>query len=159
MRRETAAFDWITHHADLRPAAVALIDDGRDLTISYADLDDRSRRLAAWLASNGVTAGNRVAFLAGNTTDVFEALFACAKLRAILVPLNWRLAVPELQFIVDDCRPAVLIHEDAYAEVAGVLDIPLKLQLGSDYEAAKAASDPATRPGARAAPGVGDRDG
>ncbi|MDX2342545.1 MAG: AMP-binding protein, partial [Acidimicrobiia bacterium] len=142
MTRSIPAFDWIAHHADLSPDKTALIDEGRDLTLSYADLDDQSRRLAAWLARNGVGAGDRVAFLAGNTTDVFEALFACAKLGAILVPLNWRLAVPELQFIVDDCRPQVLIFQEPFAEQAAALDVPVTLQLGDDYAGAKAASSP-----------------
>ncbi|MDJ0959381.1 MAG: long-chain fatty acid--CoA ligase [Acidimicrobiia bacterium] len=142
--RPVPAFDWIGHHADLSPDAVALVDDGRDLTLTYADLEEQSRRLAAWMAANGVGAGDRVAILAGNTTDVFEALFACAKLTAILVPLNWRLAVPELEFIVDDCRPHVLIYEDTYAEASAVLNAPVKLQLGDDYAAAKAGAHPAT---------------
>ncbi len=142
--RPVPAFDWIGHHADLSPDAVALVDDGRDLTLTYADLEEQSRRLAAWMAANGVGAGDRVAILAGNTTDVFEALFACAKLTAILVPLNWRLAVPELEFIVDDCRPHVLIYEDTYAEASAVLNAPVKLQLGDDYAAAKAGANAAT---------------
>ena len=136
------AFDWIGHHADLSPDRVALIDDARNLTLTYAELEDRSRRLAAWLAEQGVAHGDRVAFLAGNTTDIFEALFACAKLTAILVPLNWRLATPELQFIVDDCRPRVLIYEDDYAEPVEHLEVPVKLRLGDDFEAAKAQADP-----------------
>ena len=140
--RPVPAFDWIGHHAGLRPDATALIDDGRDLVLSYADLEDRSRRLAAWLAAGGVGTGDRVAFLAGNTTDVFEALFACAKLTAVLVPLNWRLAVPELQFIIGDCRPRVLIYEDGFAAAAAELDVPVKLRLGDEYEEAMAASDP-----------------
>ena len=98
MTRPVQAFDWIAHHADLTPDSVALVDDGRDLALTYRDLEDRVRRLAAWLRDNGIGAGDRVAFLSENTTDTFEALFACAKLTAILVPLNWRLALPELEF-------------------------------------------------------------
>jgi fatty-acyl-CoA synthase len=130
------AYDWIGHHADLSPSRIALIDDGRDLSLTYGELDDRSRRLADWLASQGVQRGDRVAFLAGNTTDIFEALFACAKLTAILVPLNWRLATPELQFIIDDSRPRVLIYEDDFAESVEHLDVPVKLRLGIDAAAA-----------------------
>lgn len=144
MARPVPAFDWIGHHADLSPDKVALVDDGRHLTLTYAQLEDQTRRLAAWLAASGVGEGDRVAFLAGNTTDAFEALFACAKLSAILVPLNWRLAVPELQFIVDDCRPKVLIYENDYADVATELNTEVKLSLGDEYEAAKAANDPGT---------------
>jgi fatty-acyl-CoA synthase len=141
------AYDWIGHHADLHPGKVALIDDGRDLTLTYGHLEEQVRRLAAWLSANGVSNGDRVAMLAGNTTDMFEALFACAKLSAILVPLNWRLAVPELHFIINDCRPKLLIYEDTYTNAVAQLDVPVKLQLGSDYEQAKAAFDPsAVRP-------------
>ena len=111
--------------------------------LTYAQLEDQSRRLAAWLEANGVAAGERVAFLAGNTTDTFEALFACAKLTAILVPLNWRLAVPELQFIVNDCRPQVLMYSDEFAAAAAELDTPVKLRLGDDYTAAKVSANPA----------------
>jgi fatty-acyl-CoA synthase len=136
------AFDWIGHHADLSPGRVALIDDGRDLTLTYGELEDRSRRLAAWLASSGVETGDRVAFLAGNTTDIFEALFACAKVNAILVPLNWRLATPELQFIINDCRPGVLMYEDDFAESVEQLNVPIKLGLGEEFEAVKAGADP-----------------
>jgi len=136
------AFDWIGHHADLSPDRIALIDDGRELTITYGELEDRVRRLAAWMAANGVRAGDRVAILAGNTTDVFELLFACAKLSAILVPLNWRLAVPELEFVVGDCRPRVLVYEDTHETAAHALETPVKLRVGDDFESAKAAANP-----------------
>ena len=96
------AYDWIGYQADVRPESVALIDDFTDRTFTYAQLDERVRRMAVWLAGQGVGRGDRVAFLAANTTDIYEVLFACAHLKAILVPLNWRLAVPELQFIIID---------------------------------------------------------
>ena len=71
--KSVPAYDWIGHHADLSPGRLALVDDGRDLKITYGELEDRSRRLAAWLVGQGVGEGDRVAFLAGNTTDIFEA--------------------------------------------------------------------------------------
>lgn len=144
--RPVPAYDWTAFHAGISPDRVALIDDGRDLTITYGELEDRVRRAAAWLMAQGVERGDRVAFLAGNTTDVFEALFACAKLGAILVPLNWRLAAPELEFIVGDCSPKVLLYEEDFAEAASILAVPVKLQLGDTYEAAKAGPDPGDVP-------------
>jgi fatty-acyl-CoA synthase len=140
------AFDWIEQHADIRPSKVALIDDWRDLTITYGELGDRVRRLAAWLVAEGLGRGDRVAFLAENTTDIFEALFACERVGAILVPLNWRLAVPELSFIVADCTPHVLIHGAQFTEAAAALDAPVKLALGAPFEEARAASDPNAAP-------------
>ncbi len=140
------AFDWIAHHGDARPDKVALIDDARALTLTYAELDDRVARLAAWLASRGVGKGDRVAFLSENTTDVFETLFACHRLGAILVPLNWRLALPELEFIVADCEPRVLIHEDQFSETASALRSEVVLSLGDNFEQAKADADPSAVP-------------
>ncbi len=144
--RPVPSYDWTAYHADLAPDRIALIDDGRGVTLTYRDLEDQVRRLAAWLVAHGVSRGDRVAFLAGNTTDIFEALFACAKVGAILVPLNWRLAPPELAFIVDDSAPQVLIYEGEYEATVTTLNVAHALRLGEDYEAAKAASDPATAP-------------
>lgn len=144
--RPVPAFDWIEQHADIRPGKVALIDDGRDLEITYGEFGERVRRVAVWLARNGVGRGDRVAFLSENTTDVFEVLFACAKLGAILVPLNWRLAVPELEFIVDDCTPRVLIHESQFVDAAAAVSVPLRLSLGEEFEQARASVDPADAP-------------
>lgn len=146
MNSTVPSYDWTAYHADLSPGKLALVDEWRDLEVTYAELEDRVRRLAVWLSENDVRDGERVAFLSQNTTDIFEALFACAKLGAILVPLNWRLAVPELQFIVADCRPRVLIYEMESADAAADLAAPVKLALGDDFEAAKASSDPASAP-------------
>ena len=49
---------------------------------------------------------------------MIELLFAAAKIEAVLVPLNWRLALPELATILDDARPRVLVAGETYAEVA-----------------------------------------
>ncbi len=140
------AFDWVEKHADTRPGKVALIDDGRDLTITYGELGDRVRRLASWYGSVGVERGDRVAFLSENTTDIFEALFACARAGAILVPLNWRLAVPELEFIITDSTPRLLIYEEQFSAAAEQLEAPMKLSLGEEFESAKRGADPSNAP-------------
>ena len=140
------AFDWIGYHADVRPGATALIDDHTNRTFTYRRLDVRVRGMAVWLAHKGVGEGDRVAFLSANTTDIFDVLFACAHLGAILVPLNWRLAVPELQFIVDDSEPKVLIYEDQFADAATQLNVAEGLMLGEPYEEALGAHDPAAAP-------------
>ncbi len=144
--RPVRAFDWVDTHARTRPDKVALIDEWRDLSITFGELGDRVKRLAAWYQSVGVQRGDRVAFLSENTTDIFEALFACARSGAVLVPLNWRLAVPELQFIIDDCAPTILIYEGQFEGAVAELSVGVKLRLGDDYEDAKETSDPSTAP-------------
>ena len=55
-----------------------------------------------------------------NDTDVFELQFACRRLGAIFLPLNWRLAVPELEFICNDAAPVVLIHGEEFADASAM---------------------------------------
>ncbi len=116
------SFDWIAHHATNRPNARAMLDLATDRSFTYAEMNERTSRLAAALASEfGVGHGDRVAVLANNNTNTFEVQFACWKLGAIFVPLNWRLTIPELEFIVGDCSPLVMVHDDEFAEPAAIL--------------------------------------
>lgn len=62
--------------------------------------------------------GDRLAYLGLNHPVAVALLFACARIGAMLVPLNWRLAVPELAQIIADCRPRVLIHQQPFAQSA-----------------------------------------
>lgn len=88
-------------------------------TYDYAAMDHRVEQLSSALFCDlGVRPGDRVAVLAQNTTEIFEVQFACARLGAIFVPLNWRLTVPELDFIVGDCTPKVVVHDAGFADVA-----------------------------------------
>ena len=115
----TPSYDWIAHHGRGRPDKVAMTDVRTGRSYTYAAMDNRVERLCAVLHRDfGVSAGDRVAVLAQNTTETFEVQFACWRLGAVFVPLNWRLAVPELDFIVGDCAPKVLIHEAGFADVA-----------------------------------------
>jgi fatty-acyl-CoA synthase len=115
------AYDWIAHHARNTGTALATVDLGEQRRLSYAQLHERVGRLAAWLHSQGVGKGDRAAILAQNCTDFFELQFACGRLGAIFVPLNWRLTVPELRFIVGDAAPRVLIHDPEFGDTATAL--------------------------------------
>lgn len=94
-------------HASQRPHAPALTFEGR--TLSFAELDASSSRAAQALSREGVRAGDRVALLTRNCAEFFELVFACGKLGAIVVGLNWRLAAVEIEAIVADARPGVAI--------------------------------------------------
>lgn len=102
--------DLLARRADLDGDRVALVDTGSGARRTYGEVDERASRCAAFLRDEwGIRAGDRVALLAQNTIDLFELLFGCARLGALLVPLNWRLATEELAAIVDDCRPSGLV--------------------------------------------------
>ena len=99
--------DVVREHASSRPDVVAIRCGPRALT--YAELDDRSSRLAQALLSAGVRAGDRVAHLDRTAPEVVELLFATSKIGAVTVPLNWRLAPAELETIVADAGCTVMI--------------------------------------------------
>ena len=115
-------YDWIAHHAARRPEAVAAVDLPGGRSLSYRAFERRIARLACYLRGVcGVGPGARVAVLAQNGTDLFEVQFACFRLGALFVPLNWRLVLPELDAIVADCTPAVLVHDAEFEETAQAL--------------------------------------
>ena len=116
------SYDWIAHHARVRPGKAAMRDAATGRTETYAEMDARVDRLCAVLHGDlGVGAGDRVAVHAQNDLRIFEVQFACWRLGAVFVPLNWRLAPPELAFVVGDCTPTVLVHEAGFADVAVLL--------------------------------------
>ncbi|MFM6985694.1 MAG: class I adenylate-forming enzyme family protein [Hydrogenophaga sp.] len=81
----------------------------------------RVRGCAAALALHGVQAGDRVAWLGLNHPGTLVLLFALARLRAVLVPLNHRLAAAEWQAVLADCKPCLLVHDVPLAEAARAL--------------------------------------
>ena len=107
---------WIERHARFAPEAVAIRFEGED--IAYAELARRIRCAAAVLADRGVGRGDAVAWLGMNHPAVLVLLFACARLGAMLAPLNWRLAPPEHARVLRDCPPRVLFVEPAFADHA-----------------------------------------
>lgn len=93
-------------HAAERPQAVALSFEGRLTT--YDALETHSNRVAAALAAAGIEPGRRVIYLGRNSDLYFELLLGAAKAGAVITPVNWRLAPPEIAFIVEDCRAQAL---------------------------------------------------
>jgi fatty-acyl-CoA synthase len=151
-------FDWIRRHAERTPDKLALVDAHSGRQLSYAQLNGRASRLASFLVDTlGLRAGDRVSILAQNCAEYFEVLFACGKTGVILNTLNWRLAVPELAYILNDCTPRALIYEPAFAAVVDALRPSIGVEhlivLGDAatldawrYEDALAAGDPAGAP-------------
>jgi len=115
-------FDWLKRHAERTPAKLALVDlaSGREFT--YAQFNERANRFASFLVGTlGLHKGDRVSILAKNSTDYYEVVMACGKAGIILNTLNWRLAAPELEYILTDCAPRALIYEPEFAAVVNTL--------------------------------------
>lgn len=114
-------FDILARRADLSPDRMAMEDLTHGDRVNYLELSHRAGRSAALLASLGMTHGDRLALLCRNRIEFFELLFACARLGAILVPLNWRMPAHELAPLLADCGAQWLIYGNEDAEVAAKL--------------------------------------
>jgi fatty-acyl-CoA synthase len=130
---------WLEHHADFAPDRVVLHAEDGDH--SWAMLRREVGRLAGALAGLGIGAGDRVAHLGYNSPLFLMLLFACARLGAILVPLNWRLAAPEHGAILANAEPKLLLHDAAFAEHAARLGASRALAIESELAALIAAAD------------------
>ncbi|MBE2225305.1 MAG: long-chain fatty acid--CoA ligase, partial [Anaerolineae bacterium] len=154
-------FDWIKRHAERTPNKLALVDAATGQQWTYAEFNGRSNRLASFFKDElGIKQGDRVSILAQNSADYFVVLFACSKIGAILNTLNWRLAVPELAYILNDCTPRVLIYEPefetAVTELISQTSIETTICMtesnqgsGLSYESALAAGSPVDFEGPR----------
>lgn len=108
---------WIDRHAAFTPDKPAIRFEGTELT--YAALADRVAAVARALKHRlGIGRGDRIAYLGYNGPDMLALLFACARLGAMLVPLNWRLAPPEHAFILGDAAVKALFAEAEFLATA-----------------------------------------
>jgi acyl-CoA synthetase (AMP-forming)/AMP-acid ligase II len=98
------------------PGRVAIVGDEGSLT--YKQLDEASDRFATWLQRQGFGKGTRIAYLGKNSELMFPVLFGCIRAGCVLVPINWRFAVPEIAYVVLDSESRVLIHGAELAESA-----------------------------------------
>ncbi len=103
-------------HAEFQPNSAAI--ESESGVVTYLQLKVLTDQCCDWFDSRGLSCGDRVGILAQNHADWFICLFAAARCRLILVPLNWRLSVAELGFVVSDCEPALLLHDSTFAETA-----------------------------------------
>jgi fatty-acyl-CoA synthase len=119
-------FDWLAYYAEFDPERLAAVDLATRRWLTYREFDSRATRLATALRERfGVEHGDRVGFLAQNSTDHFEAMFACWKLGAVFVPMNWRLSPHETAAIVEHCEPRVILHDDDCAPQLALAHAPV----------------------------------
>jgi fatty-acyl-CoA synthase len=105
----------------MTPDKAALVDEGRVTT--YAELDRRTTLLAHGLRERGVRRGDRVAYLGLNSVDLVVTMFAVARLGAVFLPLNTRLAPPEVAHILRDSEPRLMLWQAGFEAVGESSDV------------------------------------
>jgi acyl-CoA synthetase (AMP-forming)/AMP-acid ligase II len=120
----TSFCDIVRDHARTQGDVIAFTFGEEEL--SFAALDEGANRAANGLIALGVKPGDRVAFLGKNHPLYFEAFVGAARIGAVMTPVNWRLAPPEVAYILDNCGAAVVFVGEGFAAmIEGVrADVP-----------------------------------
>jgi acyl-CoA synthetase (AMP-forming)/AMP-acid ligase II len=149
--------DLLRRHGD-RPAIV-MAGSGRAVT--YAELDDRSTRLARAFDDAGLEPGDHVALMLGNQPEFFDVVWAAFRAGLYVTPINWHLGTDEAAYIIEDCGAKAFVTSADLAPVAAQLvsrhsAVAMRLMTGGpidgydDFEATLAAASPAPRADERA---------
>ncbi|MBB3660588.1 fatty-acyl-CoA synthase [Rhizobium sp. BK650] len=117
------AEDPILYRARVAPDRQAVFEIATGRQLSYAELNMRVARCGGFLKSMLGTRpeGARIAMLARNSIDSIVLAFACQRVGAVCVPLNWRLSAAELRPILTDSAPALLVHDGEFSAVVSSL--------------------------------------
>lgn len=96
------ARDWLDHVAadpvgGQRPALWLVEEDGSEVKLTFAEIAQRSARLASWLQGHGVSPGERVLVMLGNQVELWETVLACIRLGAVVIPATTLLAPADLR--------------------------------------------------------------
>jgi acyl-CoA synthetase (AMP-forming)/AMP-acid ligase II len=135
------------------PETLAAVEYGSGATLTFGELEDRSRRLAGLWRARGITRGDHVAVLLDNRVAYFEVAWAALRSGLYLTPVNWHLGPEEAAYVVADCGARAVVSS---APLGGLLtglgaagaEVPTRLVVGGDvegwepYEAAVAAAEP-----------------
>jgi fatty-acyl-CoA synthase len=108
--------ETVRMRAQSRGDAIAFEFEGRATT--FAEFDRKTNRVANALKASGVKHGERIAYLGKNSDVYFELLFGAIKAGVVMAPVNWRLAGPEVAFIVEDCKAPLLFVGPEFVTMA-----------------------------------------
>ncbi|MET8430708.1 acyl-CoA synthetase [Nocardia sp. NPDC004860] len=106
-------------HAATHPGKVAVRVAETDENLTYAELEERSSRLANALRAAGLRRGDVVALVSTNDVRVFEVYWACLRSGLYLTPVNFHLSAAEVEYIVNDCGARALVVSATLSELAG----------------------------------------
>jgi fatty-acyl-CoA synthase len=110
-------------HAQETPDAPAIVMASTGETVTYAELEDHSRRMARALRARGIAAGDHIAILMENNRPFLEVAWAAQRSGLYYTAINSHLRPGEVQYVLDDCGAVALVASEAMAEVVGGLDL------------------------------------
>ncbi len=130
------------------PDRPAVVMAGSGRTLTYAELDDRSLRLARHLRARGLVEGDVVALLSDNAPEAYEVYWAALRSGLYITAVNHNLSADEASYIVRDCGARALVVSAAKADLAGALDVEVgeRLVFGGPVEATARTGSTTTRP-------------
>lgn len=116
------AEDWVVFHAERTPEKTVFFDQYLNRKFSYANLHQRVDWLTGYLKQEwNVQPGQVIAILAKNCVEYYEFQFSCMRLGAVMLPLNWRLATPELLYILNDSSAVGIVYDTEFTETIPAL--------------------------------------
>lgn len=110
---------FVSHWSNERPSAIAF--EQGDETVTFAELDGMTRRMIAVFQSHGISKGDRIAWLGKNRTIFYAMFLAAARMGAVMAPIGWRLAPPEVAYILKDAGAKLMITGTGFSEVVAKL--------------------------------------
>ena len=109
-------FAVLEHHARRAPDSPLCVFEGS--VVTYRDMAERANALAAGLHRRGVAQGSVVALLSYNRPEFLETVFAANRIGAIVMPINWRLAAPEVRYILEHAEASAFVCDETLIELA-----------------------------------------
>src|SRR5688572_7802264 len=109
-------FSVLAHHAARRPATPVTVFEGEATT--YSAMAERAAALSGGLRERGLGPGSVVAILSYNCPELLETVFAANHLGGIAMPINWRLAAPEVRYILEHSEARALVCDESLVDLA-----------------------------------------
>ncbi|MFV2089366.1 MAG: long-chain fatty acid--CoA ligase [Pseudomonadales bacterium] len=135
--------DWIGHNAANVPENFATVELPSGRSQTYAQMHERVGRVAAWLVSLGVERGDRVGVLALNSIDTLDIIFATWRIGAVHLALNFRLTPGELDYIIGNAEPSVLIYDSSLPATVESLTVTVEHLVDLDGQGGECAYESA----------------
>ena len=117
--------DWIGHNAANQPDKTATVELPSGRRQTYAQMHERVGRIAGWLKELGIQRGDRVGVLAPNSSDMLDIIFATWRIGAVHLALNFRLTPSELDYIIGNAEPELLIFDQQLSDTVSALTVSI----------------------------------